>query len=68
MDDRIAAQFIALTVVVKALIATHPNHELIRKEIKSIMKDGLKEVDVVMEAMIDQSVLNWMNGLRKSKP
>jgi hypothetical protein len=68
MDERTAAQIIALTVVIKALVATHPNHEAIRKEIEQIMKDGFKEeVDAGMESLIDRSVLNWVNGLRKVK-
>jgi hypothetical protein len=32
------------------------------------MKDGFKNADETLEPLIDQSVLNWMNGLRKRVP
>jgi len=54
--------------MVKALIATHPDHNALREAIRDVMKDGFKNSDDSIEPLIDQSVLNWMNGLRKQVP
>jgi hypothetical protein len=68
MDEKSAAQFVALSVMVKALIATHPDHNALREAIRDVMRDGFKNSDDSIEPLIDQSVLNWMNGLRKQVP
>jgi hypothetical protein len=68
MDEKSAAQFVALSVIVKALIATHPDHDALREAIRDFMKEGFKNSDDSIEPLIDQSVLNWMNGLRKRVP
>ena len=68
MDERTAAQFVAMSVIIKALIATHPDHDALRESIRDIMKEGFKNADDSIEPLIDQSVLNWMNGLRKRVP
>jgi hypothetical protein len=68
MDEKSAAQFVALSVMVKALIATHPDHDALREAIRDVMKEGFKNSDDSIEPLIDQSVLNWMNGLRKRVP
>lgn len=68
MDDKSAAQFVAMSVMIKALIATHQDHDALRDKIQEVMKDGFKNADETLEPLIDQSVLNWMNGLRKRVP
>lgn len=68
MNERTAAQFVALSVMIKALVATHPDHDALRASIQEIMKEGFANADESIEPLIDQSVLNWMNGLRKRVP
>lgn len=65
MDEKTAAQFVAQSVMIKALIETHPDHEALREAIQTTMREGFKNADDSFEPLIDQSVLNWMNGLRK---
>jgi hypothetical protein len=65
MDDKTAAQFVALSVIVKALVHSHPNHEILRDSIQETMKSGFENVTEETQHLIDKSVLNWMNGLRK---
>lgn len=68
MDERTAAQFVALSVVVKALVATHPDHDALRAAIQETMKEGFENADESIEPLIDHSVLNWLNGLKKRVP
>jgi len=65
MDDKTAAQFVALSVIVKALVHSHPNHEILRSAIQETMKSDFENVSEETQHLIDESVLNWMNGLRK---
>jgi hypothetical protein len=65
MDDKSAAQFVSLSVMVKALIHTHPDHDKLRDCIQEIMKEGFNNATYEFQDLIDKSVLNWMNGLRK---
>jgi hypothetical protein len=65
MDKQTAAQIVALSVVMKAVIATHPDHDALRKVIREVMKDGFKDIDDESLSLIERSVLNWMNGLRR---
>jgi hypothetical protein len=65
MDDKTAAQFVALSIIVKALVHSHPNHEILRSAIQETMKSGFENVAEETQHLIDESVLNWINGLRK---
>ena len=66
MDKKTAAQFVALSVVMKAVVHTHQDHDALRQAIRDVMKDGFKEdLDEESIRLIDNSVLNWMNGLRR---
>jgi hypothetical protein len=66
MDKKTAAQIVALSVVMKAVLATHPDHEALRRCIREVMKNGFKDIDDESLSAIETSVLNWMNGLRRS--
>jgi hypothetical protein len=68
MDERTAAQIVAQSVMIKALIETHPDHEALRAAIQATMRDGFENVTEESQPLIDQSVHNWMNGLRKQLP
>jgi hypothetical protein len=68
MDDKTAAQFVALSVMVKALIHTHPDHDKLHECIQETMKAGFNNATDEAQDLIDKSVLNWMNGLRKRVP
>lgn len=66
MDEHSAGQVIALSIVIKALVQTHPDHNALRKSIISTMEDGFREdVGARLQESIDRSILNWINGLRK---
>lgn len=64
MNIRNAAQIVALSAIVKALVATHQNHGALRAALREVAKDGFANADDEMQAEIDRSILNWMNGLR----
>lgn len=68
MDEKTAAQFVAQSVMIKALLETHPDHEALRAAIQATMRDGFENATEGSQPLIDQSVLNWMNGLRKRVP
>jgi hypothetical protein len=68
MDENTAAQIVAQSIMIKALIDTHPDHDSLRKCIQETMQHGIKNADEKFESLIDNSVLNWMNGLRKRVP
>jgi hypothetical protein len=64
MDERTAAQFVALSVMVQALVESHPNHDALRLALTQCI-ERVKNHDDALQPLIDEAVLNWMNGLRK---
>jgi hypothetical protein len=55
-------QLIALTIVVKALLATHPNKAAAVRAIKSLSDAGIRHADPKLQAQIDRSLLHWINS------
>jgi hypothetical protein len=64
MDRDSAAKFVALAVVVRALVATHPDHKALRAALRDVAKGPFAGADDAMQEDIDLAVLNWLNGLR----
>jgi hypothetical protein len=65
LDDklRMAAQNIALTVIVKAILANSPNVDEIIATVKLLSDAGFKNADSRLQSEIDTSLMNWINSI-----
>ena len=65
LDDklRMAAQNIALTVIVKAILANSPNVDEIIATVKLLSDAGFKNADSRLQSEIDDSLMNWINSI-----
>ena len=64
MDERTAAAFVALSTMVGALVESHPDHDALRRSLHEYA-ERIKNDDDALQPLIDEALLNWMNGLRK---
>jgi hypothetical protein len=64
MDADSAAKFVAMAVVLRALIATHSDHRALRAALRASAQGPVVGADDAMQDAIDLEVLRWLNGLR----
>jgi hypothetical protein len=65
---RFAAEYTALSLMVKAMVLTHPFPEQLRMCLEALYEAGVSGATAELLPALDEAVLNWRNGIPRLVP
>ncbi len=67
-EVRFAAEYTSLSLMVKALVLTHPFPEQLRMCLEALYEAGVQGATSELLPALDEAVLNWRNGIPRRVP